>query len=228
MTYPNSPQDPLLASKLIPAHHSLANPAATNPAWPKRHYQGIIFDCDGTLVDSMPLHLLAWQATMQRYGIEFTAERFYELAGVPSDRIIRILAAEQSKELDAVSIAIEKEDAFLERLPLLRPIEPIMEVARLLREQVPVAVASGGYRRIIDQELAQVGCQDWFAAIVTAEDTQHHKPAPDVFLEAAARLGVPPETCLVYEDSDLGIQAAQAANMEWFDVRVLSIPRRTG
>jgi HAD superfamily hydrolase (TIGR01509 family) len=82
-----------------------------------------------------------------------------------------------------------------------------------------MAVASGGIRPVILAQLARLQCLDWFDAIVTAEDTERHKPDPDVFLEAARRLGVPPQFCRVYEDSDLGVEAAQRAGMQWIDVR---------
>ncbi len=167
----------------------------------------------------MPVHFMAWHKTMQRYGIDFPEERFYELAGVPTDRIITLLAGEQGVTVDARQAAIEKEDAFLELLHLLKPIDIILEVAAHYRGQVPLAVASGGFRQVIIRQLETIGCLDWFDTIVAAEDTQRHKPFPDVFLEAAQRLSVPADQCLVYEDADLGIQAAQAAGMHWIDVR---------
>ncbi len=82
-----------------------------------------------------------------------------------------------------------------------------------------MAVASGGFRAVIVRQLETIGCLDWFPTLVTAEDTQRHKPFPDVFLEAARRMGVEPQHCLVYEDADLGLEAARAAGMHWIDVR---------
>jgi HAD superfamily hydrolase (TIGR01509 family) len=128
--------------------------------------------------------------------------------------------------LDAQLVARRKENAFLEELHLLEPIPPILEVARQHRGAMKMAVASGGFRDIILAQLEQVGCADWFDAIVTAEDTERHKPEPDVFLEAARRLHVRPEHCRVYEDADLGIEAARRAGMEVVDVRTIHIPRR--
>ncbi len=189
------------------------------PYFPKRDYQAIIFDCDGTLTDSMPVHYIAWRQTMQRYGIDFPEDRFYQLAGVPTDKIIFQLASEQGVEIDASVAAIEKEDAFLELLHLLEPIEVILEVAEHFRGKIPMAVASGGIRKVIRKQLESIGCIDWFNTIVTAEDTERHKPFPDVFLEAARQLGAHPSHCLVYEDADLGLQAAQAAGMDAVDVR---------
>jgi len=162
---------------------------------------------------------------MRRYGISFPLERFYSLGGVPSDKIIRLLAEEQKITVDSGLAAAEKENLFLEMIHLLVPIGPVMDVVHEARGVVPIAVASGGFRSIIVQQLRQLGCEDWFNAIVTAEDTPRHKPHPDVFLEAAKRLGVDPTRCLVYEDADLGIQAADAAGMASIDVRTFHTPR---
>lgn len=179
----------------------------------------LIFDCDGTLTNSMPVHYVCWRQTMARHGIEFGEERFYALGGVPSDKIVSLLAAEAGLTLDATLVANEKEQAFLDTLHLLQPIAAVVEIARLHRGQKKMAVASGGFRHIVEKQLAQIGVSDWFDTVVAAEDTARHKPEPDVFLEAARRLGVAPRHCEVYEDSDLGIEAARRAGMHWVDVR---------
>lgn len=163
---------------------------------------------------------------MRRHGISFPEDRFYAMGGMPSDRIIRVLADEQAVAIDADVAAVEKEAAFLEYLHLLQPIDDVIHVAEHFRNRIPIAVASGGFRDIIVRQLQVIGCDDWFDAVVTAEDTARHKPFPDVFLEAARRLNVPAEECLVYEDSDLGIQAAQAAGMDWIDVRSFYTAKR--
>ncbi len=163
---------------------------------------------------------------MGRYGIEFPEERFYSLGGVPSHRIIEMLAGEQGIALDAVAVANEKEQAFLDRIHLLVPIAEVVDVVREHRGVKPIAVASGGFRPIIEQQLRQIAMQDWFDAIVTAEDTAKHKPEPDVFLEAARRLGVAAERCIVFEDADLGVEAARRAGMPCVDVRTFYTPRR--
>ncbi len=115
---------------------------------------------------------------MQRYGIDFPETRFYELAGVPTDRIISMLAAEQNITLDVQRAAIEKEDAFLELLHLLKPIDLILEVAAHYRGQVPMAVASGGFRQVIIRQLETIGCLDWFDTLVCAEDTSGTSRSP--------------------------------------------------
>jgi beta-phosphoglucomutase-like phosphatase (HAD superfamily) len=191
-----------------------------------RQARAIIFDCDGTLVDSMPVHYLAWHETMSRYGILFPEDRFYSLGGMPSHRIVELLANEQAVMLEAERVAHEKERAFLDRMSLLTPIQTVIDVAQSCRGVIPIAVASGGFRDIIRKQLDQLGITQWFDAIVTAEDTVRHKPEPDVFLEAARRLGVSAVDCLVFEDADLGVEAAARAKMKCIDVRTFYTPRR--
>jgi len=193
-----------------------------------RTSKAIIFDCDGTLVDSMPVHFVAWHETMERYGISFPEDRFYSLGGMPSDRIIAMLSSEQGVALDVVAVAHEKEQAFLSRIELLVPIAAVVEVAHKNRGIKPIAVASGGFRPIIQRQLEQILMLDWFDAIVTAEDTAKHKPEPDVFLEAARQLGIAAEDCLVFEDADLGVEAAKRAGMHCIDIRSFFTPRRIG
>lgn len=163
---------------------------------------------------------------MRRFGIEFTEDRFYALGGIPSDKIIQMLADEANLSFDAAAVTREKEQAFLDSMHLLVEIEAITSIVRENKGKLPMAVASGGYRDIVMKQVAHIGLEGWFDTIVTAEDTVNHKPEPDVFLEAARRLGVAPALCCVYEDSDLGIEAARRAGMEWVDVRTFHRPRR--
>jgi len=197
-----------------------------NPAYPRKTYQALIFDCDGTLTDSMPVHYVAWRRTMDRYGIHFSEERFYAMGGMPSGKIVEVLATEQGRAVDSAVAAHEKEEAFLELIHLLEPIVPVLEVVQAFQGKLPLAVASGGYRSIISQQLQQIGCGGCFDVLVTAEDTTRHKPEPDVFLKAAELLGVPPRECLVYEDSDLGLRAAASAGMDAIDIRTFHQPRK--
>ena len=181
--------------------------------------KGIIFDCDGTLADTMPLHWRAWQAVTKRHGILFSESRFYSLGGVPSRDILKTLRDEQQLVIDPLAISKEKEDAYLELLAHVGPIEIVVDIAREHHGKIPLAVASGGTRLVIEKVLVHLGIRQLFAAVVTSEDIVNQKPAPDIFLEAARRIGVPPEFCRAYEDTDLGMQAIRAANMEAIDVR---------
>jgi beta-phosphoglucomutase family hydrolase len=188
---------------------------------PNGHPKGIIFDCDGTLADTMPLHWRAWQIISARHNFQFPEDRFYALGGVPSRDILKMLCAEQSLRLDYLAVAREKEETYL---PLIGQVDPIFSVVGVAREyygKVPLAVASGGSRRAIEQVLGHLGIRNLFETIVTNEDVTRQKPAPDIFLEAARRIGVAPEHCRAYEDTDLGMKAIRAAGMEAVDVREL-------
>lgn len=182
-------------------------------------FEGLIFDCDGTLSHSMPLHYVAWRETMGGYGIAFPEGQFYSMGGMPSEKIIAVLSEQQEIHVDVDEAAAKKEARFVELIDHLQTLDAIVDVARRHHGRMPMAVASGGIRPVIDRQLAKMGIADLFDAIVTAEDTQKHKPEPDVFLEAARRLGVDPTKCLVFEDSPLGFDAADRAGMQWIDVR---------
>lgn len=180
----------------------------------------LIFDCDGTLADTMPIHFRAWTAILGRVGIPFPETRFYQLGGMPTARIIRLLAEEHAVTVaDVDAMVWEKEAAFLELLVEVQPIEPVFRVANSHRGKLPMAVASGGYRDVVGKTLDRIGVRDWFAAVVCAEDTPRHKPDPDVFLEAARRLGVASARCVVFEDTDIGLEAARRAGMAGIDIR---------
>lgn len=183
--------------------------------------RAIIFDCDGTLADTMPLHWQAWQVITKRHRLAFTRDRFYSLGGIPSRDILKVLSAEQGVPLDPLAVAREKE---AEYLPLIAQVEPINTVVGVAREnygKIPLAVASGGTKQSIGQVLDHLDIRHLFQAVVTSEDVVHQKPAPDIFLEAARRLGVPPQYCLAYEDTDMGMRAIRTAGMEAVDVREL-------
>lgn len=178
----------------------------------------LIFDCDGTLTHSMPLHYQAWQQVLGEVNVEFSEATFYELAGVPGNKVIRHVADHLSDDVIDELLA-RRETLFMGLLDQVRPIDRVVEIARQNHGQLKMAVASGSVRDSVEQQLRTIGVFELFDAIVTAEDTVLHKPEPDVFLEAARRLGVPPETCRVYEDSDLGLEAASRAGMDGVDVR---------
>jgi beta-phosphoglucomutase-like phosphatase (HAD superfamily) len=183
--------------------------------------QALIFDCDGTLADSMPLHWRAWKKVTENHGLLFPEHRFYALGGVPARDIMKMLGEEQNRPIDYLAVAKEKELTFESLIPQVQRIAPIVQIARDNHGKLPMAVASGGTRRIVTQTLHHLGIADLFQAVVVSEDVVHQKPAPDIYLEAARRLGVAPEFCRAYEDTDLGLQAIRAAGMEAVDVRPL-------
>jgi HAD superfamily hydrolase (TIGR01509 family) len=168
----------------------------------------------------MPLHYLAWQDIVQSQSAHFPETLFYELAGVPSDKIVDILNERFGYSFNPKAMALEKEQIFMQRyLPQARPIEPVVAIARQYKNRLPMAVATGGILAVVSLALKAIGLSDFFDAVVTAEDVKHGKPAPDTFLEAAHRLKVEPAYCLVFEDSDLGLEAARRAGMAAVDIR---------
>jgi HAD superfamily hydrolase (TIGR01509 family) len=182
--------------------------------------RALIFDCDGTLADTMPQHWKAWQEVTARHGIHFPEDRFYSLGGVPTRDIVRMLATEQGRsDIDPLAFAKEKEEAYFRYFEHIGPVEEVVAIAREQRGKLPMAVASGGSKTAITKVLTHLHIVDWFGAIVTNEDVVNQKPAPDIFLEAARRLGVAPQFCRAYEDTDLGMDAIRAAGMEAVDIR---------
>ncbi len=181
--------------------------------------KALIFDCDGTLADTMPLHWRAWQVVTQRHNLVFPEDRFYALGGVPSRDILKMLAQEQGKDFDPLAVSKEKEAAYIPFLSDVQEIKVVVDIARAHFGIVPMAVASGGIQAHINEVLTHLGIRQLFQAVVTSEFVKRQKPAPDIFLEAANRLGVEPRFCRAYEDTDLGLEAIRAAGMEAVDVR---------
>ena len=183
------------------------------------YIKGLIFDCDGTLADTMPLHWQAWQMITQRHNLHFPQDRFYAYGGVPSRDILKLLAEEQGRSLDHIAVAHEKEETYLQTLMQVEPIHAVVEIAKENFGKIPMAVASGGTEPIIVQVLEHLKIRRLFDAVVTSEMVKNQKPAPDIFLEAAQLIGVEPKFCRAYEDTELGLQAIRAAGMEAVDVR---------
>jgi beta-phosphoglucomutase-like phosphatase (HAD superfamily) len=172
----------------------------------------------------MPLHWKAWSVITAKHGLHFPEDRFYALGGVPSRDILKMLCREQGKELDCLAVSKEKEEAYLPFLPDVKAIDVVVAVAEANHGKLPMAVASGGMKHIIEQVLQHLKIRHYFDAVVTSEDVKHQKPAPDIFLEAARRIGIPPRNCRAYEDTDLGLEAIRGAGMEAVDVRELISP----
>ena len=192
----------------------------TDPA----DFQAIIFDCDGTLADTMPIHYLSWQKVLVPRGLHFSETRFYAMGGWSVREIIEVLSREQGIPVDADAIIAEKER--LHEGPGSRAvaIPEVVSVAHEWHGRVPLGVGTGGTRTFCTRTLRELGILELFDAIVCAEDVPNGKPAPDIFLEAARLLGVSPDGCLVYEDTDPGIEAAKRAGMGCIDVRDLRQP----
>ncbi len=179
-----------------------------------RRFAGYLFDCDGTLADTMPLHYRAWRRLLAQHGMPFSEAFFYDLGGKPTELIFELLRRDHGLVLADVPGAIQrKEEYFVELIDEVKPIEAVVSVAREWHGIVPMAVVSGGLRRYVELTLETIGIRQLFDAVVCVEDYARAKPFPDPFLEGARRLNVPAVECLVFEDSPLGVEAAAAAGM---------------
>jgi beta-phosphoglucomutase-like phosphatase (HAD superfamily) len=180
---------------------------------PAGHFRGYLFDCDGTVVDSMPLHYIAWKTALAEWNCPFPEELFYAWGGKPVDEIISTLNTMNGLHMPVETVGTRKEGHYYDLLPRLKAIPEVLEHIEEQFGRIPFAVVSGGRSSSVIRSLTTVNLLDKFQTIVGAEDYANSKPAPDAFLVAAQRLGVAPEHCLVFEDTDLGIQAATAAGM---------------
>ncbi len=183
---------------------------------PELEYSAFIFDCDGTLADSMPLHHEAWIAALRKHGAPFIFdwELFTLRAGKTLERTVEELNTQFGSKLDAARVAADQRLGYDARLESIQPITDVVAFARERRRLgCPVSVASGGDALTVERTLRAIGMGGFFPIVVTAAEVAHGKPAPDLFLLAAERMGVAPETCLVFEDSQLGILAARSAGM---------------
>ncbi len=182
---------------------------------PEKRYAGYIFDCDGTLADSMPVHYHAWASTVEKHGGQIPEDLFYALGGWPSRKMVVHLNELFGTALDPDIVADEKERFYVDSILTIQPIPEVVAFAREVATFAKVSVASGGVLPVVTQTLKAIGLEDLFSVIVTSEQVKHGKPAPDMFLEAARRMSVAPGDCLVLEDSPAGFEAAKAAGMDY-------------
>jgi len=180
-----------------------------------RRFGGYIFDCDGTLADSMVVHHRAWLAALAAHGatFDFDWELFTSRAGMSVPNTVRELNSQFGLSLDPDGVTRSQRDEYQRFLPTVQPIIEVVELARQVASSSPVSVASGGERDIIERTLELLDLRQTFPIVVTAQDVTHGKPAPDMFLLAAERMGVRPEDCVVFEDAVLGLEAAKRAGM---------------
>lgn len=183
------------------------------------HICALLFDCDGTLVDTMPLHWQAELATLRELGIEVALDWLAGQRGSTMADVIAAISRHTGRVIDTEAFISCKQARFRELLPGAREITVVADLARAHFGRLPMGVVSGGYRGNVMASLEAIGLARHFAVVLTAEDPFPGKPAPDSFLAAASELGVPPEHCQVFEDGDLGLAAARAAGMLATDIR---------
>jgi HAD superfamily hydrolase (TIGR01509 family) len=185
---------------------------------PEGSFRAYLFDCDGTIADSMPLHYLAWQKALGTWNCRFEEELFYSWGGRPTAEIVARLNQRQGLNMPVETVTVEKENHYYDLLPQLKVIPQVLEHIEAQHGNIPFAVVSGGTRESVTKSLRLLNLLDRFDTLVCAEDYSRGKPDPEAFLLAAERLGVAPADCLVFEDTEMGIGAAKAAGMAWVKV----------
>jgi HAD superfamily hydrolase (TIGR01509 family) len=185
---------------------------------PAGTFKAYLFDCDGTIADSMPLHYVAWKKALGEHGAEFPEHTFYKWGGMPAAEIIRTLSAEQGLNMPVAEVEHRKEHLYYELLPKLEAVPEVLEHIDLNHGRIRMAVVSGSTRESVTKSLELLGLLDRFDTLVCAGDYTRSKPDPEPFLVAAERLNVAPADCLVFEDTEMGIQSASAAGMAWVKV----------
>jgi HAD superfamily hydrolase (TIGR01509 family) len=180
-------------------------------------FKAYLFDCDGTIADSMPLHYVAWKKALDECGCAFPEEVFYAWGGMPAAKIIATLSTQQGLALDPEAVAHRKELLYYEMLPQLQAVPEVLEQithnCTLDKARIPMAVVSGSTRDSVTRSLEVLGILDLFETLVCAGDYTRSKPDPEPFLMAAQRLRIAPKDCLVFEDTEMGIQSATTAGM---------------
>ena len=180
---------------------------------PAGDFRAYLFDCDGTIADSMPVHYLAWQQALKEWGGVLPEDLFYAWGGRPVAEIIADLNEQQGLSMPVEVVAARREVLFQELLPTVSAVPGVLQHIDEAHRRIPFAVVSGSTRESVTASLSALGLLEKFDVLVCAGDYARPKPDPEAFLLAAELLGVPPGDCLVFEDTDLGIQAATAAGM---------------
>ena len=180
---------------------------------PEGLFRAYLFDCDGTIADSMPLHYMAWKKSLAEWNCEFSEELFYAWGGRPTAEIISTLNQQHGLSMPVERVARRKEEFYFDLLPELKAVPEVLEHIEAQHGRIPFAVVSGSARDSVTASLEALKLLDRFDALVCAGEYEKSKPDAEAFLLAAAKLGVAPMNCLVFEDTEMGIQAATAAGM---------------
>ncbi|HEY9623733.1 MAG TPA: HAD family phosphatase [Crinalium sp.] len=174
----------------------------------------LIFDCDGTLANTLPVHFHAWSTTFQTYGVTIAEDWFYRHCGVSAVEMIELFNRSFGYQLDASQVNQDRQQRYRSLISAVKEIKVVADIARAHYNVVPMAVASGGERSLLEATLNAIGLRNLFDVVVSVNDVAQGKPAPDLFLLAAQRLQVTPADCLVYEDSVQGLEAARLAGID--------------
>lgn len=181
--------------------------------------RALIFDLDGTLSDSLPVHVATWNDVGEKYGFTFDPQIVMEMTGRPTLEFAERIVRQYNLDADPHEIVRFKQQSFWDKAHLLRPVEEVVEIMKRMHGKLPMAVGTGASRRSAEVQLDTLGLKNYFDVVVAADDVDRHKPHPDTFLKCAALMGIEPGYCQVFEDGDLGIEAAKKAGMMVTDIR---------
>lgn len=187
-------------------------------------FEAVIFDCDGTLVDTPPVYADAWMTGLALSGKTMTPDWYLARAGMSEGVLMDAFESEFGVSLDRNRVVDTMRSRFLENLRDLQEIHVVTSTVRRLAGVLPMAVASGGSRKIVTATLQATGLGPLFDHVVTIDDVGKPKPEPDLFLCAAKLLGIRADRCVVFEDSEQGVEAAIRAGMALIDVNTLARP----
>lgn len=202
-------------------HLDLDRPSLNSLIAPVPPYAALIFDCDGTIADTLPVHFQSWQAAFDQYEATLPEDWYHDRTGLTAAEFIQSFNQTFGYAINLQTVDQERQQHFNRLIYQVQEVQAVAAVARSNYGKVPMAVASNGQRSVVESTIKAIQLQSLFTTIVTLNDVQLGKPAPDLFLLAAERMGVAPADCIVYEDSDLGLEAARRAGMRSVDVRVL-------
>jgi beta-phosphoglucomutase family hydrolase len=183
------------------------------------HAKALIFDLDGTLSDSLPVHMATWNSLGETFGFIFEERIVYEMTGMPTIAFAQRIVNENNLTISPEELVIHKQKAFWNSVGLIKPIDLVVDIVKKYHKKLPMSVGTGASRRSALLQLETLGLTRYFDAIVTADDVTNHKPHPDTFLKCAKLMGVTPQDCQVFEDGIPGMQAARSAGMMLTDVR---------
>ena len=182
--------------------------------------KGLIFDCDGTLADTMPIHMVAWQKAFESFGEVYSVDFLRPLNGMSEEDIVRVYNKKFNRNVNPKELVNMKYSHFIKNIHLIKPISPVADLVCKNYNKFPMAVVSGGRKKSVVKTLQAIKLLDYFEIILTADDPIAPKPAPDIFLHAVEKINVSPTYCQVFEDGDVGLQGAKKAGMKTTDIRL--------